>query len=112
MPPWAATLCARRGLSWYQKDLIRWPSSPSVAAAEAPARPVPTMITDSRRRLAGLTSLPRNLRSAHRSGRGTSRGALVSAIGSPTVNRSRGMEGTASLVDEPEQHGERDDEVP
>src|SRR4051812_1728293 len=82
-----------------------------VAAAEAPARPVPTMITDSRRRLAGLTSRPRNLRSLQRSGSGTSSGALVSAIGSPRVNRSRGMEMATSLVDEPEDDGERHDEV-
>src|ERR671927_1113249 len=81
-----------------------------VAAAEAPARPVPTMITDSRRRLAGLTSLPRNLRSAQRSGSGTSRGALVSAIGSPTVNRSRGM-GSVS-VDQAESDGQGHDQEP
>src|SRR4051812_2679823 len=50
-------------------------------------------MTVSLRRLAGLTSLPRNLRSLQRSGSGTSSGALVSAMGSPTVNRSRGMLG-------------------
>src|SRR5919205_1037035 len=110
MPPCAATLCARRGLSWYQNDLTWYPASPRVAAAEPPARPVPTTMTVSLRRLAGLTSRPRKRRSLQRSPIGTSVGALVSAIGSPTVKRSRGIRW--SLVDEPEDDGERDDEVP
>src|SRR3954468_15612913 len=111
MPPCAATLCARRGLSWYQKDLTLYPASPRVAAAEPPASPVPTTMTVSLRRLAGLTRRPRKRRSLQRSPIGTSVGALVSAIGSPTVKSSRGMDGT-SLVDEPEDDGERDDQVP
>jgi hypothetical protein len=55
-----------------------------VAAAEAPARPVPTMITLSLRRLAGFTSLAVNRRSSQRFSIGTS-GALVSATSSPSV---------------------------
>src|SRR3954470_8645225 len=62
------------------------------------------------RRLAGLTRRPRNRRSLQRSPMGTSVGALVSAIGSPTVKRSRGI--STSLVDKPEDDGERDDEIP
>src|SRR5512147_1846751 len=56
MPPCAAMLCARRGLSWKQKALTLYPSSPSVAAAEPPASPVPTMMTLNLRLFAGLTS--------------------------------------------------------
>ena len=56
----------------------------AVAAAEAPARPVPTMMTLSFRRLAGLTSLAVNRRSSHRPWIGTS-GALVSAMSSPST---------------------------
>src|SRR6266511_1756789 len=37
MPPCAAMLCARRGLSWKQKHLTLYPSSASVAAAEPAA---------------------------------------------------------------------------
>src|SRR3954470_5790006 len=66
-------------------------------------------MTDSRRRLAGLTSLARNLRSFQRSGSGTSRGALVSAMGSPTEKSSSGIGG--SLVHESEDDGGRDHEV-
>src|SRR5215207_9881528 len=113
MPPCAATLCARRGLSWYQNDLTLEPASPSVAAAEPPARPVPTTMIVILRRLAGLTRRPRNRRSLHRSPMGTSDGAFVSAMGSPTVNSSRGMGGAfLSLVDEAEDDGGRHDEVP
>src|SRR6185503_13142752 len=56
MPPWAAMLCARRGLSWKQKHWTWYPSSARVAAAEAPASPEPTTSTSNRRLLAGLTS--------------------------------------------------------
>src|SRR5215475_73926 len=56
MPPCAAMECARRGLSWKQKALTLYPSSPKVAAAEAPASPVPTTIMSNLRLLAGLTS--------------------------------------------------------
>src|SRR4051812_49058460 len=106
MPPCAATLCARRGLSWYQNDLTLYPASPSVAAAEPPARPVPTTMISILRRFAGLTRRPRNLRSLHRSPISTSVGALVSAMGSPTLKRSRGMRMCVlSLVHEPEDDG-------
>src|SRR4051812_25406018 len=65
------------------------------------------------RRLAGLTRRPRNLRWLQRSPMGTSMGALVSAMGSPTVKSSRGMSGAfLSLVHEPEDDGGRDDEIP
>src|SRR3954454_13111225 len=113
MPPCAATLCARRGLCWYQNDLTLSPTSPSVAAAEPPASPVPTTMIVILRRLAGLTRRPRNLRWLQRSPMGTSTGALVSAMGSPTVKSSRGMSGAfLSLVHEPEDDGGRDDEIP
>src|SRR5215217_4279945 len=112
MPPCAATLCARRGLSWYQNDLTLYPASPSVAAAEPPARPVPTTMIVILRRLAGLTRRPRNRRWLQRSPISTSVGALVSAIGSPTVNSSSAMCGAfLSLVHEPEDDGRRDHEV-
>src|SRR3954469_14648329 len=113
MPPCAAALWARRGLSWYQNDLTLYPASPSVAAAEPPARPVPTTMISILRRLAGFTRRPRNLRSLHRSPISTSVGALVSAMGSPTVKRSRGMRSAfLSLVHEAEDDGRRHDEVP
>jgi hypothetical protein len=53
-------LCARRGLSWMQKLLTLYPSSPSDEAADAPASPVPTTITVNLRRFAGLTSFDSN----------------------------------------------------
>src|SRR5262245_66208868 len=56
MPPCAAMECARRGLSWKQKALTLYPSSPNVAAAAAPANPVPTTMISNLRLLAGLTS--------------------------------------------------------
>ena len=65
MPPCAATLCALRGLSWKQNALTLYPSSPSEAAAEAPANPVPTTMTSSLRLFAGLTSLSSNLCLSH-----------------------------------------------
>ena len=54
-----------------------------VAAAEAPARPVPTMMTLSLRRLAGLTSRASNWRLVQRISIGPD-GALVSTSGSPS----------------------------
>src|ERR1700756_522723 len=56
MPPCAAMLCARRGESWKQKHLTLYPSSPSVAAADAPARPLPMTIMSNLGRLFGATS--------------------------------------------------------
>src|SRR5690606_19534229 len=57
MPPCAAMLCARRGLSWKQKLRTLYPSSASVAAAAPPASPVPTTMMSYFRLLAGFTSL-------------------------------------------------------
>src|SRR5690348_3654440 len=56
MPPCAAILCARRGESWKQKHFTLYLSSPKVAAAEAPARPLPTTITSNFDRLFGATN--------------------------------------------------------
>src|SRR5580704_14247446 len=56
MPPCAAILCARRGESWKQKHFTLYPSSPRVAAAEAPARPLPTTIISNFGRLFGATN--------------------------------------------------------
>src|ERR1019366_5155978 len=56
MPPCAAIECARRGESWKQKQLTRYPSSESDADALAPARPDPTTITWYFRLFAGFTS--------------------------------------------------------
>src|SRR6185312_4670440 len=49
-------LCARRGESWKQKHRTLYPSSLSVAAADAPASPLPTTITVCFRLLAGFTN--------------------------------------------------------
>src|SRR5690349_4169224 len=57
MPPCAAIECARRGESWKLKHLTLYPSSPSVAAADPPARPEPTTRIVYFRLFAGLTSL-------------------------------------------------------
>src|SRR5271169_4094094 len=65
MPPCAAMEWARRGESWKQKDLTLYPNSPSVAAAEAPASPVPTIMTLYFRLLAGFTSFISNLARSH-----------------------------------------------
>ena len=55
MPPCAAIECALLGESWKQKDLTLYPSSASVAEAEAPARPVPTTMISIFLLLEGLT---------------------------------------------------------
>src|SRR3954468_20223258 len=49
-------LCARRGLSWKQKHFTLYPSSPRLAAVDAPASPLPTTITSNLRLFAGFTS--------------------------------------------------------
>src|SRR6266702_6400287 len=72
-------LWARRGLSWKQKHFTLYPSSASEAAAEAPARPVPTTSTSNFRLLAGLTSLMSNLWLSHFAASGPE-GALLSRI--------------------------------
>src|SRR5512141_769348 len=58
-------LWARRGLSWTQKHFTLYPSSASVAAADAPANPLPTTMMSNLRLLAGLTSLRSNLCLSH-----------------------------------------------
>src|SRR5471030_830150 len=70
MPPCAAIECARRGLSWKQKAFTLYPNSASEAAADAPAKPVPTTITSYLRLLAGLTSFKLNLCLLHFSANG------------------------------------------
>src|SRR5947208_11649107 len=65
MPPWAAIECALRGESWYVMHFTLYPSSPSVAAAAAPARPEPTTMRSKRRRLCGATSFIENLWLSH-----------------------------------------------
>ena len=57
MPPWAAIECALLGESWKQKALTLYPSSARVAAAEPPAKPVPTTIISMSLLFAGLTKL-------------------------------------------------------
>src|SRR5882724_7041170 len=79
MPPCAATLCARRGLSWMQNDFTLYPSSASEAAAEAPANPVPTTMISYFRLLDGLTSLMLALCLSHFCGRGPE-GILASSF--------------------------------
>src|SRR5688500_4244964 len=69
-------------------------------------------MTVSLRRLAGLTRRARKRRVLQRSPMGTSMGAFVSAIGSPSVKSSRGMGRNLSLVHEAEHDGCRHDEVP
>src|SRR5262249_20050368 len=53
------------GLSWKQKHETLYPNSASDAAAEPPARPVPTTITEYFRLFAGLTSFMSNLCFVH-----------------------------------------------
>ena len=48
--------CARRGESWIQKFKTLKPNSPKDAAAEPPAKPVPTTMMSRRRLLAGVTN--------------------------------------------------------
>ena len=62
----------------------RWQNRKFEARLVNPARPVPTMMTDSLRRLDGLTRRASNLRFCQRSAIGPS-GALLSTSGSPGV---------------------------
>ncbi len=55
MPPCAAMECDRRGESSNVMALTAYPCWASVAAAEAPASPVPTTTMVIFRRFAGLT---------------------------------------------------------
>src|SRR5262245_49521515 len=86
MPPCAAMLCARRGLSWMQKLLTWYPSSPSELAADAPASPVPTTITVNLRRLAGFTSFDSNRWRSH-----LSASAPLGVFGSNVIFDPRGF---------------------
>ena len=70
MPPWAAIEWARRGESWKVKTSTLYPNSPNVAAADAPARPVPTTMILNLRLLLGLTSRIENLWFSHLSSSG------------------------------------------
>src|ERR671920_1920363 len=79
MPPCAAMLCARRGLSWMQKLSTLYPSSPSADAADAPASPVPTTMTVYLRRFAGLTSFDSKRWRSHFSASGPP-GVLESSV--------------------------------
>ena len=62
--------CARRGESWKQNALTLYPISASEAAAELPAKPVPTTMTSMRRLLAGFTRLMWFLCEVHFSAKG------------------------------------------
>src|ERR1700726_4511580 len=88
MPPCAAIECARRGLSWKQKQCTLWPCCPSDAPAEAPASPEPTMITVCLRRLAGLTSFISKRALSHFSSIGPD-GILDSSISLPSAHPAR-----------------------
>src|SRR5690349_1647683 len=84
MPPWAAIECARRGESWYVKTFTLKPSSPSEAAAAAPARPEPTTMNSNFRRLFGLTSFRSNLWLSHLSASGPA-GIFESSVSATAV---------------------------
>src|SRR3954451_25443960 len=84
MPPCAAMLCARRGLSWMQKLLTLYPSSPSDEAADAPASPVPTMMTVYFPRFAGFTSFDSNQWRYHFSHSGPPGGLESSVMALPS----------------------------
>src|SRR5215831_15904260 len=87
MPPCAAIECARRGESWMQTFRTLYPSSPSDAAADAPARPVPTTIIVYFRLFAGLTSFISNLCRSHFSAIGPG-GILASSFTASTLSAS------------------------
>src|SRR4051794_30279516 len=63
-------LCARRGESWKQKHRTLYPSSARLAAALAPASPVPTTTTVYLRLFAGLMSRCSRLNRDHLSASG------------------------------------------
>ena len=89
MPPCAAIECARRAESWKQNVLTRKPCAASDAAAEAPARPVPTTITVCEPRLRGPTSACASSHVFHLSASGPAgifaSSVIVELIGSPPV---------------------------
>src|SRR5579883_51574 len=99
-------LCARRGESWYVMHTTRYPSSLRVAAADAPARPVPTTITVYFRLFAGLTNRMSNLCRSHlsSSGPGGTRDCKVSTGRSPEPADEDGQRDEG----EAHRHGDRD----
>src|SRR5215204_5265198 len=112
MPPWAAIEWARRGESWNVNDSTMYPSSASVAAAEAPARPVPTTMTLNLRLLLGLTSFESAMNVSHLSISGPS-GILASSVGLPSpptirlmVRVSVSVMGGTSDLDDAGLHGD------
>src|SRR5258708_20556962 len=94
MPPCAAIECAGGGESWKVMTFTRYPSSPSVAAADAPARPVPTTMISNRRLFAGFTSLMSNRWLSHFCSIGPS-GIFESSfmIGSARLRAQLGIDG-------------------
>src|ERR1017187_6460695 len=87
MPPCAAMECARRGESWKQKHWTLYPNSPSVAAADPPASPDPTMMMLYFRLLAGFTSLRLNLCLSQRVSMGPAGILASSSICAPLLQR-------------------------
>src|SRR5688572_21583797 len=104
MPPWAAIEWARRGESWNVNASTWYPSSASVAAAEAPARPVPTTMILNLRLLAGLTNFSFSLNVSHFSASGPS-GTLASSFSEPAVTPVASGESTAVLMGCSSSHG-------
>ena len=93
MPPCAAIECARRGESWKQNARTSYPNSASVAAADDPARPVPTTMMLYLRLLAGLTSFWFFLYSVHFCGTGPGGTFDSSFMGSVLANVGRAVPG-------------------
>src|SRR5262245_962049 len=89
-----------------------YPSSPSVAAADAPASPVPTTTMSKRRLFAGFTSLIENLWLSHLSGSGPA-GACDSSVKAGLLVALRDRIGVrASDLDESELHRDGERQVP
>src|SRR5690349_19698103 len=115
-------LWARRGESWKQKHLTWYPSSLNVAAAEAPARPLPTTSTVYFRLLAGFTSFISNRWRSHFCSIGPagvldrSSIALVldrSRFGDRRLPQEARVDGDRDHAEpEPDRDGERESELP
>src|ERR1039457_6558681 len=106
MPPCAAMECAGRGKSWKQKHWTLYPNSPSVAAADPPASPDPTMMILYFRLLAGFTSLRLNLCLSQRVSMGPAGILASSSICAPLLQRQhtgehRDGDGNIADGDEP-----------
>src|SRR4051794_23889676 len=107
MPPWAAIECARRGESWKVKHFTLYPSCASDAAADAPARPVPTTITSNLRLLFGFTSFMSNLWRCQRVSIGP-----VGSLESSTISlMGCSCDLRALRADDPGQHGDGEGDV-